>query len=154
MKSDQVTMNKRIEEILQIRLRGALWPDILQHATESGWGVGERQLRTYVARSDEMLADIIEEDREKMVKRHLGQRRVLYAHAFQAGDYNTARNVLKDEAELLGLNAPAKHELTGKDGTPLQQQPTTAINLVGKLSVEELEQLEPIVKKLAELGNG
>jgi hypothetical protein len=122
MKSTQATIRQRVEEVLQIRLLGAEFPDIRQHAAQNQWDVSDRQLWRYVHESDAILAETLEKDREKLFNRHLAQRHALYARAVAAGDLSTARAVLKDEAELLGLYPPKRTELTGKDGGPLQTE--------------------------------
>jgi hypothetical protein len=49
-----------------------------------------------------MAADF-EEDRHKLLVRHVAQRRALHARTMQIGDYRGALAALKDEAELQGL---------------------------------------------------
>jgi hypothetical protein len=120
MKSTQATVLQRVEEVLTIRLLGAEFSDIRKHAAESGWGdISDTQLRRYIAKSDALLARTLETDRTKLVNRHIAQRRALFARAMAAADYSSARAVLKDEAELLGLYPAKRTEITGKDGTPL-----------------------------------
>ena len=75
----------------------------MKHAEENKWEVGERQIRNYIAQSDEILEQTLEKDRNRLLNRHLAQRQTLYAHAFAAADYATAKAILKDEAELLNL---------------------------------------------------
>jgi hypothetical protein len=111
MKSTNAEVQKRVEEVLQIRLLGAEFHDIQQHAAAQGWNVKDRQLWTYIHKSDELLAQTLETNREKLLNRHIAQRRALYARAMQVSDYRTALAVLKDDAELLGL-----YRTGGKDG--------------------------------------
>jgi hypothetical protein len=122
MKSPKTTVRARVEEVLQIRLRGAQHTDIVKHAEEQGWNVGERQLRSYIAQSDEILEETLEKDRQRLLNRHLAQRQTLYAHAFAAADYSTAKAILQDEATLLGLYPAKKQEITGANGGPLQTE--------------------------------
>jgi hypothetical protein len=96
-------MQQRVSEVLTIRLQGAEFADIVQYAAEKQWGVNERQLWNYIQKSDELLAETMEKDREKLFNRHVAQRRALYARCMATSDYSNARGVLKDEAELLGL---------------------------------------------------
>lgn len=122
MKSDKTTIRARVEEILQIRLRGAQYADIVKHAEENKWDVGERQIRNYIAQGDEILEQTLERDRQRLLNRHLAQRQTLYAHAFASADYATAKAILKDEAELLNLYPAKRTELTGANGGPLQTE--------------------------------
>ena len=116
MKSTKETIRLRLEEILEIRLLGAEWSDIVRHSAEKGWGVGERQLLNYVHRTDDLLEKTLEQDRRKLINRHIAQRRALYARCMAVSDYSNARSVLKDEAELLGL-------YPGKGDEPPQSPP-------------------------------
>src|SRR5919201_2075319 len=122
MKSTKAEVRQRVEEVLRVRLLGAeLW-DIRQHASEQGWDVSDRQLYRYLAAADKLLAQTLEKDREKLLNRHLAQRRALYARAMEVGDLRTALAVAKDEADLLNLYPARRHELTGAAGGPLQSQ--------------------------------
>jgi hypothetical protein len=128
MKSTKLETQQRVEEVLRIRLMGAeLW-DIRQHASEQGWGVSDRQLYRYVAAADKLLAQSLERDREKLLNRHHAQRRALLARALEVSDLRTALAVVKDEAELLGLYPARRHELTGKDGGPLQSDSNVVLS--------------------------
>src|SRR5690349_4417564 len=100
MKSTKAEVQKRVEEILKIRLAGAEFHDILQYAAENHWNVGERQLWTYIQKSDQRLAETLEKDRAKIFNRHVAQRRALFARTTAVADYRTALAVLKDEAQL------------------------------------------------------
>ena len=122
MKSDLATVRQRVEEILSLRLLGAEFLDIRQHASAQGWNVSDRQLRRYVSRTDDVLAETLEKDREKLLNRHIAQRHALYARAMSVSDYSTALRVLADAAQLLDLYPAKKSELTGKGGAPVVLQ--------------------------------
>ena len=53
---------------------------------------------------------------------------------------------IERRCKLLGLDAPAKSELTGKDGGPIKTEATNKPDL-SKLSIDELLQLRQIVTK-------
>ena len=120
MKSSKTTVQQRVEEVLGLRLLGAEWVDIRRHASEAEWQIGDRQLQRYIAAGDAILADTLERDREKLLNRHVAQRRALYARAVAVSDHSTARQILRDEAELLNLYPPKRTEVSGKDGGPLE----------------------------------
>ena len=107
-KAGRATIALRIQEVFRIRLDGAQFHDIVQYASEQAWGVGERQLWTYVRRADDLLVERQDRGRRKVVARHLAQRQALYARALNAADYRTALAVLADEAKLRGLYASDK----------------------------------------------
>jgi hypothetical protein len=114
----------RVEEVLHCRLNGAEFHDLQAHAREKGWQVSERQLWRYVAAADELVERTFEPDRQKVFRRHILQRRALYARALQDGDYRTALAVLRDEAELHGLYT-RKVELSGAGGGPIKVETMT-----------------------------
>lgn len=147
MKSDQVTIKKRVEEIFQLRLVGALPTDIRRHAEEQHWGVSERQLQRYTVMADEMLAEAVENNRDRLMAHHYAARRALYARAMAVSDYRTALAVMKDEAELLGLYAAKRTELSGPDGSPIQS--VSAI-----VEMTDDERAAAINAILARLGQG
>jgi hypothetical protein len=119
VKATKAEVTQRVEEVLGLRLAGAGYPEILQHSAEKGWGLHERQLREYIARSDELLAGEIEKDRPKRLSLHLAQRRLLFNRTMETGDYSTALRILQDSAKLQDLYPPKRSELTGANGSDL-----------------------------------
>jgi hypothetical protein len=73
----------------------------------------------YISRADKLIAESCRSSRKKLLRRHLAQRRNLFAKAILAGDYRTALAVARDEAELQGLYPAKKTEVTGKGGSPI-----------------------------------
>jgi hypothetical protein len=110
----------RVQEVLNCRLSGAAFHDLQALAVEKGWKVGNRQLWHYVQLADEQMEQHFEEGRARLFRRHVLQRRRLYAMALQDGDKRTALAILKDEGDLLGLYPPKKTELTGPNGGPIE----------------------------------
>src|SRR5262249_4916631 len=64
--------------------------------------------------ADELCRERFDAHARHLLARHLLQRRRLYAHAMEVGDYKTALAVLKDEAQLLRLYEA--HDQPGRDG--------------------------------------
>jgi hypothetical protein len=135
-KPTKAQVEARVTEILRIRLDGAEIWDVREYVREmeqqDGWPwqlaegqkrLSDSQLWRYIARADREMEATSRACRRKLRRRHLAQRRALYAKALASGDYRTALAVLKDEAELRGLYPPKKHEHTGKDGKPLIPPP-------------------------------
>jgi hypothetical protein len=114
-KATKAIIAKRVEEVLQIRLAGGGFPEILQYAAEHGWEVKERQLWEYIRRSAELLAQTLEKDRGERLLLHLAQRRLLYNKAMEVGDLRTALSVLKDSADLQDLYPAAKVKVDTKN---------------------------------------
>jgi hypothetical protein len=112
-KPTKAEVNARIEEILRIRLDGAeLW-DIREYVREmegkegSPWKsdkpLSDSQLYRYIARTDRLIAESCRSSRKRLMRRHLAQRRNLFAKAVNTGDLRTALAVAADEARLLRL---------------------------------------------------
>jgi hypothetical protein len=121
MKSTRAETEKRVAEVLNLRLLGAEFRDIKAHAEQAEWNVRDRQLWRYIRKGDRLLARTLERDREKLVNRHVAQRRGLYARAMAVSDYGTALRVLQDEARLLNLYPEQRLQLGSKNGAPLVQ---------------------------------
>jgi hypothetical protein len=112
-KPTKATINARIEEVLRIRLDGAEFWDVREYVREkhrqtgSVWEaktcLSDAQLYRYLAKADLLIAQSCRSSRKRLLRRHLAQRRNLYAKAVNAGDLRTALSVLHDEASLLHL---------------------------------------------------
>jgi hypothetical protein len=111
MKANKAEVEKRVKEVLDLILAGAEHWDVVQYSAENNWGVRSRQLRKYVARAYQHITETIEKDRDKLISRHIAQRRNLYARALNMGDLRTALAVAKDESELLGLYPATNHDV-------------------------------------------
>lgn len=116
-KPSPAIVRQRTEEILRILLDGAESPwdtcaYVREKEAEAGsvWEVpeGEKplsdsQIRRYVAKATEMIAASCRASRKKLLRRHLAQRRNLYAKAVSQGDVRAALACLDSEAKLCGL---------------------------------------------------
>src|SRR6516165_5704800 len=144
MKATKATINQRVTEVLKLRVAGAEFSDIRDYAIAHGWDVSDSQLWRYVAKSDEALAAAVEKNRDKLVARHLAQRRLLYAKALETGDWRGALAALKDEAELLDL-----YPHTGGEGPPPGSTAQAEVydvdeQWLSECTVEELRRLRDI----------
>lgn len=119
-RATEAQTEKRIEELLAIRLDGAeLW-DVREYVREKVaahdpvWGknpLSDSQLYRYLQRVDSHISESCKEARSKLLRRHLAQRRRLYARAVNVGDVRAALAALRDEAELLDLYPKPEDEL-------------------------------------------
>jgi hypothetical protein len=103
---------QRVEDIFELRLGGAEFGDIRQYAARTQddegkpvepWNVSDRQLWRYIDMADELFKERVDARADHLLARHLLQRRRLYAHVMEVGDYRTALAILKDEGMLLRL---------------------------------------------------
>ena len=145
MKATKAVVKQRVEEVFRLRLGGAGFADIVQHASApaQAWGVSERQLWNYVAAADKLIAERFDAKAPHLLARHLLQRCQLYAHAMGAGDYATALRVLQDEAKLEGLYPPTKVAPTDPTG----EKPYAA-------SLTDAERAAAVAAVLAAVGAG
>jgi hypothetical protein len=116
----------RVEDVLYARLNGAELYDLVGLAKEKGWKVSKRTLQRYAEAADRKIEESLEKDRVKLLRRHLAQRRSLFARAVNDGDVRAALAIAQDEAELEGLYPRKGLELTGAGGTPLIGKMTDA----------------------------
>ncbi len=137
MKATKAQVEARVTELLRIRLDGAEFWDVREYAREkeqeegSPWQLAEGQkplsdgqLWRYLARVDRLIAESCRASRKKLLRRHLAQRRALYAKAVSQGDIRGALACVRDEAELQGIYPPAKVKAqhTGAKGGPIQHE--------------------------------
>lgn len=115
-KATKAVVVRRVEEVLRIRLDGAEFWDVREYAREkeqeagSAWQLPEGgkplsdgQLWRYIGMADKMIAGSCRASRKRLLRRHLAQRRNLYAKAVSQGDIRAALAVLDSEAKLTGL---------------------------------------------------
>ncbi|SRR5579883_1569430 len=117
-KATKVIVARRIEEVLRIRLDGAEFWDVLQYIAEKqqageepwklpdgGKPIAERTIWWYIGRADQLLKDAFRKEagRKRLLRRHLAQRRNLFAKAVGQGDIRAALACLDSEAKLTGL---------------------------------------------------
>jgi hypothetical protein len=107
----------RVEDLAQVRLDGAfLFAQIREYVrtreqeTGSPWTLAkdeeplsDSQKRRYIRKADSLIAESFERKRGRLIHRHIGQRRSLFARAVTTGELRTALACLESEAALLGL---------------------------------------------------
>jgi hypothetical protein len=150
MKATNPIIKLRVEDVLRIRLDGAEGWDVRRYvaekeaAGEAPWTVAEggkplseRQIRNYVTAADELISESCRQSRKKLLRRHLAQRRNLYARAVNKGDERTALAILRDLAKLQDLYPASRHVVTGKGGGPVRVSLEEAV--VADRELEEAE---------------
>ena len=135
MAATKAQVRARAEEVLRIRLDGAQFWDVREYVREnepkagSSWfladgakPLSDGQLWRYIAKADALIAESCRASRKKLIRRHLAQRRNLYAKAVTSNDLRTALACVQDEAALLDLYPAKRAELTGKGNATLVVQ--------------------------------
>jgi hypothetical protein len=160
---DATTARLRVEDVLRVILDGGTPVDLRRYVAEQEakgeppWAIppghkpmAERQLYKYRAKAHELMAECYEKDTTRLVMTHYTRREALYARSLQTGDLRTAHAVLKDLAELQGLYPASRtqHEVTGKNGTPLQiDHAHTVAVLTGPEQLKEVRSLIAAAKR-------
>lgn len=111
-----LTVSRRVEEVVKIRLDGAEFWDVREFVHEkerepgSAWELQpdgspmcDDMIRRYCRKADRVCAETARARRSDLFRRHVAKRDNLYAKSVLAGDYRTALAVLSDTARLLGL---------------------------------------------------
>ncbi len=117
-KATKAIVARRVEEVLRIRLDGAEFWDVLQYvaekqkAGEAPWTLeegekplAERTIWWYIQQADQLLKETFRKEagRKRLIRRHVAQRRRLYAGAVSQADFRCALSILDSEAKLCGL---------------------------------------------------
>src|SRR5262245_5763270 len=97
-KATKAEILQRVEEIMLIRLSGAGFHDVREYAREKGWPLSPAQLHRNMQQADDLIADSLAKDRDKLFDLHVSRRRTLYARAIESGDLRAALAVIRDEA--------------------------------------------------------
>lgn len=121
-KSTQVEIEIRVAAVHKMLLTGALYKDILRHATEV-WGVTDRQADTYIHRAHEIIEAEIGKDREAFQRRNMARRAAIYASAFQNREHATALEVVKDMDRVTGAYPTERHDHTINGKLVVEQKP-------------------------------
>jgi hypothetical protein len=124
MRATNPIHQRRVEDILQIRLDGARHWDVRRYVAEKeaageppwkledgGKPLSERQIRRYIDQADARIADSCRSSRRRLMRNHVAYRHSLYARAVTKADERTALAVLDSLAKLQGLFPSGDEEL-------------------------------------------
>ena len=116
-------MEQRINKVIEWLVLGLSRAQILQYAAEkTEWNISERQIDTYISRANEEIEKHAQTVRERELGKSIKRLEMLFHSCMKVQDYQRALAVQKELNELLGLKAPVKQEVTGKDGSELTIQ--------------------------------
>ena len=103
-----------MEAVYRLILDG--WTPEQIRANTAEWGLGPAQVGRYMKEARQRFEEGTALSRAELLSEHIAARRQMRREAKHIRDKLA---VLKDEAELLGLYPPKRHELGGKDGGPV-----------------------------------
>lgn len=104
---------RRVNDVYKMLLVGCSRAEILQLATNQGWGVSDRQVDTYIKDARKKFTDVLDEDVTQYRAEALTRLHYLLQKAFQIQDYKTALAVQKEINSVLGLEAAKKLDHSG-----------------------------------------
>ena len=114
-KADKLTKERRVEAVYRLILDG--WTPEQIRANTAEWGLGPAQVGRYMKEARQRFEEGTALSRAELLSEHIAARRQMRREARNVRDKLA---VLKDEAELLGLYPPKRHELGGKDGGAIE----------------------------------
>jgi hypothetical protein len=121
---NKALQDQRTTEVMQLLLQGAEFNEIRLYAANKGWELTNRQIRRFITAAYKRTTEVLHQEQNELLSRHLLQRRSLYARCLKAEDLRTALQVLHDEAALLGLYPVKKIAPTTPDGkSPYEPAP-------------------------------
>lgn len=109
-KATQAQVQERITTIYRLLLQQQPYRVIVQYAAKT-WGLKPRQTATYVARAKELIAVECATARTENMNEQLAIRRHLYSQAYHDRNWRLCLDILKDEAQMLGLYPTKVNEL-------------------------------------------
>lgn len=113
-KSTAIEYQKRVETTRRLILRGMDTDDILQNITAE-YEVKVRMARHYIAAARKKNQAWVDFNEDDLLSEHIAHRRDLRRRAAAAGDLKAELATARDEAQLIGLYAAQKMDVTMKD---------------------------------------
>lgn len=110
-KADAVQKQKRIQQTVQALLKGYSVQEVVLTLQEQ-YGIAESTAYEYTKEATNRIHQKIEGTLEEKVNKHYQRLELLYRRCIEEGDRRTARMVLKDIADLVGLDAPKRTDVT------------------------------------------
>jgi hypothetical protein len=109
-KADQVEKAKRIQAVVKSLLDGKSVQEVVV-ALQSQYKLAESTAYEYTKEATARIHQKIDGELSERISKHYQRLERLYAKSIDIGDIRTARMVLKDIADLLGLDAPKRQDV-------------------------------------------
>lgn len=110
---DAEITDMRLEMVLTQILNGAR-VSIIKQTIKQQWGIGERQAQKYIAAAKKRIKASYDEQIPDFIQTQLEKINHVYYEAMKNGERANALAALKQAAQLVGAEAPAKSETTVK----------------------------------------
>lgn len=89
----------RVDQVIAWIANGAGRRQVLQLGSDA-WGIGTRQIDTYLSRAYAAMRQDAERDRADNIAEGIARREALYRRCLEEEDYSTARAILTDISRL------------------------------------------------------
>lgn len=120
-KSTNMEAQQKVDQIIDLLISGISEHKIATYCIEKlNWNLHDCQIRKYKKRAVAHLRKLADFDKKEQIGKALKRYEKAVTIAIKA---NSAKQVVvaqKAISELFGLNAPTKHEVTGKDGGKIE----------------------------------
>ena len=101
-KSTKVEIQRRVEEVKLLIVKGYSRHAIVQHCSET-YRIGIRGADKYIAQASEQIEKEFKPKAEKELYKHLARREYLFTKAIKKNDFHLALKVDDSNAKLKGL---------------------------------------------------
>jgi len=116
-KADMAQVSIRVKKVYQLILQGYNSFEIVTYGKEqTDWGVGERQLRTYIAKAKKIFEGIVEKNRDMLLGKSITRLEDLYRKSSELMDFKTCLAIEKVMIDTFGLQKPK--QTNEEDTTP------------------------------------
>lgn len=143
----KVSRQVQVEQALELRLAGATYTNIAK-ALGVSKGYAWKLIDAAVRESAERCSEAAEKIRSIELARLDKMRVVLWPKRADPRVCDSLLRISERTARLCGLDSPVRHELTGKDGEPVEVEQGSSVPDLTKLTDEEIVQLAKINAKL------
>jgi len=109
-KADKLQYEERINTVLGLIYRGWASTKICQNVSAT-WKIDPRQAYRYLRAARSRIQAVAERKRKRMADEILARHDDLREKGYIAGDHRLVLEVDKEDAKLLGLYAPERHEV-------------------------------------------
>lgn len=117
-KSNASEMQKRINLVYSMYMQGIQSNQIVRFISEK-YSISGRQVENYITKAREIMDSDTKLELGIIKSQIVAQLWDLYHKNMKIEDYRECRNILNQIAEIFGVKAPLKSELTVKEEQPL-----------------------------------
>jgi len=113
-----VEHTRRVNEVMDLIIAGMTGYEIHRYIKEkhADWDLSHQSRHNLIKRAMALIAEAAQVDRQAEIGKSLRRKNLLYRRSFVINDYKACLAAQESIDKMLALNAPVRHEVTGKDG--------------------------------------